>query len=1635
MRHSLPVIAALLILAALAVPASPASAQVHEYITSWGSLGSSGEARFSGPTGAAVDYLGNLYVADTGNSKIQKYNNVGGFIAEWGGIENGTLASPMGIAIDGNSVYVIDNSLDAVVVYDLDGNYQFSWGENGAGPGQFALAFGIKIYNDTVYVTDTGNSRVQTFTLEGEHIRTFGDNPQAGSSLHSPVGIAAGPNGTVFISDASNAVIYQYSSEGEILAEISGSVGGADVRGHGMAVDVDGNLYVTDANNNRIVRLDPNGNSDSVWGTYGTGIYQFIKPTDAVIDPYGQLFIVDSGAHSVKKFATPSTVYDEERIAIRDAARATFEAATAEENPPEQAETEPEATPEPAQAQATPAKTAPQIIAVPGDLKRPTIHAPHDITIEAVGTLTEVDIGTATANDESGILSLENNAPDVFTLGINTVIWTAIDGARNSAIDTQMITIVDTIPPTVNDVLDVVLEAVSPDRNYVNIRAPVATDVVGVMDITSDAPSYFPIGTTPVTWTAYDIVGNTASTTHYITIIDTSPPQIRAPPDITTEAASVSDNEVFLGDPVVTDNGMIVSVTSDAPQRFSLGIVTVTWTAADSSGNIGQDTQIVTLTDTTSPTASILEDIIVEATSATQNTVELSDPAVSDIQELRFENDAPETYPIGTTIVTWTITDVGDLASTVEQTVQVLDTTPPSITVMPVITAEATGYDGNTASLGDITVSDVSDIDSITNDAPETFSLGSTTVTWKVTDIYNNTGTAVQRVEIVDTTPPSIFAPTNIIAEYVGEEGNVVEIGIPVVSDLVGIADISDNAPPIFGLGTTEVVWSATDQSGNQAFATQVVSIADTTKPEISAPEGITVEATSEDGTQVILGRATATDLSGIVQINNDAPALFELGTTVVTWDATDTSGNIAAKAQIVIVQDTIPPTLDIPSDLSVEASSQHGNSVQIGQATGHDTVGSVTITNNAPIAFSIGTTTVAWIATDSAGNTTSKEQLISIVDTTPPTISAPSDITVEAAVGGTSAEIGQAIAEDEVKISTVTNDAPRLFDVGITVVTWTVTDGAGNTATDTQSVTVIDTTPPNLIAPYNMTFEAISETENVVNIGTGTYSDEQGTATVTNDAPTLFALGQTTVLWTATDVDGNAQTAKQVITIVDTTPPEITAPPRIEAEATSHEATPLDIGIADATDAVKVESISNNAPDGFALGTTTIAWTATDSSGNAASAIQQITISDTTPPELNAPDDITIEAISDAPVAVDIGAPAVSDAGSSTITITNDAPELFELGRTLVSWTASDSSGNVASTIQAVTIVDTTAPALEPPQDILAEADSAVGTVLHVGEPEISDNTRIVELTNDAPEIFPLGKTLVAWTARDTSGITTSATQLVEIVDTTPPQVIPTSDVTVEAQSTNGTHVQLVRPYITDAVGIESVSNDAPSLFRVGSTQVTWTVADGAGNVSVALQFVTVTDTTPPTISQTSDIIVNATSQLTQVDISIPESSDLVDQRPMLESDEPESYPLGTTTITWTATDISSNSATMTQSVTVLACGISHTEYNMISGTVLDDTLDGTEGSDLIFGLSGDDVITGGSGDDCIFGGEGDDIIIGGRGDDTVDGGSGDDVIRGQQGDDVLAGALGSDTINGGEGSNTCPDTSTSDAVSRCES
>jgi hypothetical protein len=431
------------------------------------------------------------------------------------------------------------------------------------------------------------------------------------------------------------------------------------------------------------------------------------------------------------------------------------------------------------------------------------------------------------------------------------------------------------------------------------------------------------------------------------------------------------------------------------------------------------------------------------------------------------------------------------------------------------------------------------------------------------------------------------------------------------------------------------------------------VTVNDTENPTISCPANITVNNdpgacgavvtyTAPAGTDNCAGATTA-QTAGLA-----SGATFPVGTTTNTFEVTDASGNKSSCSFTVTVNDTENPTISCPANItrSTDPGTCSAN-INPGTATAADNCAGATVTGtrsdgqalNAP--YPKGTTTITWMATDASGNhSTSCTQTITVNDTEAPAITCPNTITVNSLTGECSATVNVGIptATDNcdanvVPVPSRSDQKPLTdpFPVGTTTITWTATDSSGNHSSCDQNVIVLDNEPPKITCPANVnTSTDPRQCSANVNPGTPTATDNCGNPTVTgtrSDGQPLnapYPKGTTTITWTATDASGNHSSCTQTITVNDTEAPTISCPANISrgTDPGTCSAT-VNPGTATATDNCGSATVSGTRSDGQPLnapyprGTTTISWTATDSSGNSSSCTQTVTVNDTEAPTI----------------------------------------------------------------------------------------------------------------------------------------------------------------------------------------------------------------------------------------------------------------------------------------------------------------------------------------------------------------------------------------------------------------------------------
>ncbi|MBI3111673.1 MAG: HYR domain-containing protein [Ignavibacteriales bacterium] len=309
----------------------------------------------------------------------------------------------------------------------------------------------------------------------------------------------------------------------------------------------------------------------------------------------------------------------------------------------------------------------------------------------------------------------------------------------------------------------------------------------------------------------------------------------------------------------------------------------------------------------------------------------------------------------------------------------------------------------------------------------------------------------------------------------------------------------------------------------------------------------------------------TTSPLGSPVSISSTVPGMWTVTVTgldhhviVTKTTGADQGLYLGAFSDVIAPQIFVPGPISVLTGPGATTCSVVVGDAQLGNATAKDNC-EVHITRTGVPAgnlFPVGTTTITYTATDGAGNTASASQTVTVVDNTPPTIAAPANVVVATGAGATTCgaevsdtQLGSATASDNctVTVSRLGVPSGNMFIVGTTTVTYTATDGSGNSVSATQTVTVIDNTPPTIAAcPQNITvIVSYDQTGAAVSWPEPTASDNCGATLTSNYASgATFPPGTTTVTYTASDPAGN--TASCSFTVTVNRSPNCTAAPSI---------------------------------------------------------------------------------------------------------------------------------------------------------------------------------------------------------------------------------------------------------------------------------------------------------------------------------------------------------------------------------------------------------------------------------------------------------------------------------------------------------
>ncbi len=460
----------------------------------------------------------------------------------------------------------------------------------------------------------------------------------------------------------------------------------------------------------------------------------------------------------------------------------------------------------------------------------------------------------------------------------------------------------------------------------VTVTPPTATDDCAgtVTGQTNNPSTYSQQGTYNITWTYSDGNGNSSVQTQTVIVKDVTPPTLTLPADIHQSNEAGTCGAIVNYAVQASDNCSAVTLaySQSSGTTFPVGTTVVSVSATDNAGNTTVNTFNVVITDNQSPTITAPANIVVTNDAGNCSAeVAIGTPLTADNCGVALvSNDyASTTYPVGTTTVTWTVTDINGNSSQATQSVTVVDNQSPTITAPAnlVVTNDA-GNCSAVVNIGTTVTADNCGVASVSNDhASTTYQVGTTTVTWTVTDIHGNSSQATQTVIVIDNQSPTIIAPANLVVN--NDAGNcsaVVNIGTPVTTDNCGVASVTnDHASTTYPVGTTTVTWMVTDIHGNSSIATQTVTVTDNELPTvITRPVTITLVNGTASVTTAMINNGSS-DNCGISSIYL-APRTYtcaDIGNQTVTLVVTDIHGNVSTGTAIVTVVGTIP-TLSISS-------------------------------------------------------------------------------------------------------------------------------------------------------------------------------------------------------------------------------------------------------------------------------------------------------------------------------------------------------------------------------------------------------------------------------------------------------------------------------------------------------------------------------------------------------------------------------------------------------------------------------------------------------------------------------------------------------------------------------------------------
>jgi hypothetical protein len=917
---------------------------------------------------------------------------------------------------------------------------------------------------------------------------------------------------------------------------------------------------------------------------------------------------------------------------------------------------------------------------------------------------------------EELFIELVENESTIYCGYVLEQVWTITDACSNTSIVSRTVTFTDSTAPYLNE--DLVAITLECSEELVTPHFQDNCTEFLVIEITEPILSNCN-ESGEVIYLVTDNCGNSSEFSILVTRVDTLAPEFPVLDSLIEVACGNESNIPF---PEVTDcSEVTISYTDMAIPTNGCPESVRTWVAEDACGNTSMASQVLLLIDSEAPVFLYeLENIETSCSNIPEALAPDVSDACDDIAIVYSEEIVPLSCGAELTR-TWEATDNCGNISELVQVITIVDEDAPVINGEDILEVSCGTQVEELIQIEDdcegyLTASFTDEF--IFNSDCES----SVIRTYTATDLCANTSTFIQSITFVDNEAP-VFAELSTI--YLECENDLASVPFPNVTDNCSSVQITfeDNVEIIICNTSIIRTWIAQDECGNQVQQIQNIEIEDSTSPVFTnVPENL-IFSCGEEVPEVVAPDVedNCSDVQLVFnEVTNDSlcTAWFAV---LRTWTATDACGNSVTVTQQITVSDDEPPVFD---QQLMDVTLACGEELIPPVVTASDDCGGVVFVAYNQDNASGGCPNIfrTWTATDACGNTAVMTQTLFIEDNEPPLISG-----IIFALEATCENI------PDLPIPFVSDNCDENVDVTVSesvngtgceqmlIRTWIATDDCGNTNIATQSISLIDETPPLFLNPIS---EGTVECSQLDDLPLPEVADNCGgevSITFSDEAISEGCEAEILRTYIATDLCGNSAALTHIIHVIDLSPPlfaGILAGTFVDCSSIPPAITPT---VSDACNSDDLEIIFSEQYLGEGCSYTILRrWEATDACGNQVVAQRYIFVQDDEAPVLSAlPEDEFIlcgAVLPEVPVIVATDNCSVASGVEFT-----ESFEYSDCGIVITrNWSSVDACGNVVSHSQNIEITDSEAPEfLEFPADITINCSQ----IPSLGLPVVIDN------------------------------------------------------------------------------------------------------------------------------------------------------------------------------------------------------------------------------------------------------------------------------------------------------------------------